>query len=63
MAEIVTFKISADGSKVAVEASGFTGNGCMEFTKKALEKLGVVEESGKKDEYFATIQNGAKLKS
>jgi hypothetical protein len=48
----VEFKISKDGMKVDVNAEGFTGTGCKDFSKGILKGLGTVEEEKKKPDFF-----------
>lgn len=62
MKEIV-YKISPDGTRVKVEASGFTGGECKEFSKGAIQKLGLVLESKDKPEMWATCGSCTSIKA
>ena len=55
MSKTLEFKISPDGTKVDVDAKGFTGGGCKEFSKDILKSLGTVEEEKKKPEFFEEL--------
>lgn len=44
--------ISKDGSSVNTEVEGVKGEACTDVTKKMLEALGTVEETGKTNEYY-----------
>lgn len=57
----VIVKISANGQDVEVEASGFVGGGCKDFTKQILDALGTVDEEKLKPEYFDTVGQHQKI--
>jgi hypothetical protein len=53
----VVYKISPDGTRVKVEAEGFTGGECKDFTKGVINKLGFVVDSKDKPEMWMTCGN------
>ena len=63
MSKEVTFKIGPDGSKVEVEAEGFTGGGCLDFAKRTLDALGKVTDKKDKPEMYLAAGSGIKIKS
>jgi len=52
MSKTVTYTISRDGQQIEVQAEGFSGSGCLEFAKKAMEAVGEVQELKKSPEFF-----------
>lgn len=51
----VTIKINKDGSKVEMEAEGFSGGGCLDLMGEAIEALGGNTEKEMKPEYYEHI--------
>ena len=49
----IIFKIAADG-QMTVEADGFTGEACLESSKKYMQGLGLVTGQDKKREFYET---------
>ena len=50
--KVIGFKISPDGMKVEVDAAGFTGSSCKDFSTNILKSLGTIEEEKKKPAFF-----------
>lgn len=59
----VMITISPDGSKVDVDAEGFTGGACKDFMKNTIEALGTVEREKKKPEYYSTGSAGQAVRA
>ena len=57
----ITIKISRDGSKVEVDADGFTGQSCENYKEKIVESIGTLSDSGRKPEFYE--QGGVNLGS
>jgi len=57
----VTVKISPDGSKVDMDAEGFTGGQCEDLMKKTMGMLGETMEYKKKPEFFSVGGAGTKV--
>ena len=62
MSEEVVFTISPDGVEVGIDAKGFTGGACKDFTRAVLRKLEVVD-SGNKPEFFKEAHQNQILRS
>ncbi len=54
----VIVTISPDGGKVEVDAIGFVGSACKDFTKNIISALGTVQEEKKKPAFFETVKEG-----
>lgn len=52
MGKTLTFKISADGSSVQVEADGFVGTQCLDKTEQFLRELGQISQQDMKPEAY-----------
>ena len=57
MSREIVFKIRNDGT-VVVDAIGFTGEACVEATRKVIEALGLLEEEHNKPERFEYVAEG-----
>jgi hypothetical protein len=60
--EEVTIKISPDGTKVEVDADGFSGPECMKFMSGPMSKLGSVLDEKKKPEFHQVGGSGLSTK-
>jgi len=59
----VIVTISPDGEKVEVDAIGFVGGACKDFTKNIISALGTVQEEKKKPEFFREVHEGVHIGS
>ena len=61
--ETVEFKISPDGEKVEIDAKGFIGGKCKDFTKATIKKLGMVTDEKKKPSFYETVDQVQGIRS
>jgi hypothetical protein len=61
MVKEVKVIISPDGSKVEMDAEGFTGGQCEDLMKRTINMLGEVIEKKRKPEYYQQGGSGVKL--
>jgi hypothetical protein len=61
MVKEVVVTISPDGSKVEMDAQGFTGGQCEDLMQKTMDMLGTVVDKKRKPEYYNQGGSGVKL--
>lgn len=59
--EVVTYKISPDGQEVTIDAEGFVGSKCKDFSKDVIKSLGHVQSEKKKPEFHSNQGGGVKV--
>lgn len=61
MSEVVTYRISPDGQNVEIDAEGFIGSKCKDFSKAVIRALGHVQNEKKKPEFHSSQTGGVKV--
>ena len=56
----IVFKIGKDGG-MTVEGEGFTGEACLESSKRFIDALGQAQEEEKKPEFYMNEQAGVQI--
>jgi len=58
MPQEIKIKVSPNGEDVEVEAFGFTGGACKDWSQDLINALGPMEKEKLKDSYFKTEHAG-----